>query len=364
MENTQEKTLKPRNYAIDLLRVLSIVFVLANHLLYPVSSRPDFYNGSAWHISLLIYTISLAAVPIFIMISGHLLIDKKDSIDEIKARILKKIMVPLVFWVVFYIFWKINYRSVSFSFLEIANMVISGNMFFYYFLVILLGLYAMLPVFQLIAEYGSARLHKILAIGSFTLTWFVGMTSYLNPNSTFSNFFTLWIPFVCYFWWGFMSKRYQLKVFSKKSLTIYLLWLFLTLSLGNMGIYLKTFGFIFAERDGIFYWHSYLSPMVSLMSIGLFNWAITSEKVQSLLKQKIIYKNILYLSPLAYGVYLVHPFVIDVVDIRFNYALEFVQTSLLPYVLVRPFLVVFFSFAVAFILSKIPHLKKLIGIDR
>lgn len=364
MQTNLEKTPKTRNYALDLLRVLSIIFVLTNHLLYPVSSRPDFYNGLSWYIALITYTISLVAVPIFIMISGHLLIDRKDSIDEIKTRIIKKIVTPLFFWFIFYIFWKINYRVVNFSFWQITDMIVSGNMFFYYFLVILLGLYATLPFFQLIAEHGSARLHKILTIGSFALTWFVGLASYLNINSNSSNFFTLFIPYVCYFWWGFMSKRYQMKDLSKKFVLIYLLPLLLTLLLGKMGIYLKTIGIVFAERDGIFYWHSYLNPMVSFMSIGLFGWAITSEKIQSLLKQKLIYKSIIYLSPLAYGVYLIHAFVIDVVDIKFNYAIEFVGTSLLPYVLVRPFLVIFFSFVVTFILSKIPYVKKLIGIDK
>ncbi len=355
--------MKNRNLSIDALRILSIIFVLSNHLFYPVFSRPDFYNGASWWIALFIYSLSLVAVPIFIMVSGYLLIDREDTIQKSIKRAIEKLLIPLLFWFGFYLIWKINYRSQTFSLLDIWQYLISGNLFVYYFLVILIGLYALLPIFQLLAKHGSHRLHLYITYGSFIVTWVLGIVNYfaLTPYGTSSV--TWWLPFVAYFWWGFMCKKVNFKTESKKFLWLFGITYLLILLLGRLGILLHTIDFLVAYQDGIYYWHSYLSPMVSLMAVGLFTWFINNQSLGRFFDHKLVHWIIQTLAPVTYGVYLVHAFVIDVVDIRFNYAIEFVDSSLLPYVLIRPVLVIGFSLAIALVISKIKYLRKVIGLS-
>lgn len=355
--------MKNRNVIIDLLRIISIVGVIGNHLMYPISSRGDFFGGTSWWMAFLIYTFSLVAVPIFIMISGYLLIDRTDSLEQSFQRTLSKLVVPLLFWFSFYLIWKNQFRSVAFSITEIINFIFSGNMYVFYFLVILIGLYLLLPIFQLIARHGSKKLHLNILYGSFVVTWIMGFTHYFaNFSGNVTSLTTWWLPFFAYFWWGFMIKKNYFKS-SKKFFYLFVTWIIFTLAIGLLGFLLNAANITLAFKNGIFYWHDYLNPGVGLAAAGLFAWAITSKKLKSVTFQPKISLIISALAVLSYGTYLIHMFVIDYLDIRYRFAIEFVGNNLISFVTIRPILTIVISFAIVYLLSKIPRLRKIIGIS-
>lgn len=354
--------MKSRNVIIDLLRIISIIGVIGNHLMYPVASRGDFFGGISWWLAFLIYTFSLLAVPIFIMISGYLLIDHTDSLDQNFKRTVSKLITPLLFWFGFYLIWKNRFRSVTFSITEIINFIFSGNMYIFYFLVILIGLYLLLPIFQLIAKYGSKKLHFKILYGSFTVTWIMGFTHYFaNSGNSVTSLATWWLPFFAYFWWGFMVKKNYFKS-TKKFLSLFIVWIIFTFNIGWLGFLLNAANITLAFQNGIFYWHDYLNPAVSLMAVGLFTWTITNKKFKQITFQPKIKLIISLLATLSYGSYLVHMFVIDYLDIKYRYAIEFVDNNLIDFVTIRPILSIVISFMVVYLISKIPYLRKIIGI--
>ena len=351
--------MKSRSIVIDLLRIISIIGVIGNHLMYPVASRGDFFGGTSWWLAFFIYTLSLVAVPIFIMISGYLLIDRVDSLEQNFKRTIYKLIIPLLFWFGFYLIWKNQFRSVTFSMIEIVNFIFSGNMYIFYFLVILIGLYLLLPIMQLIAKHGSQKLHFAILYGSFIVTWIMGFTHYFaNFGGSVTSLATWWLPFFAYFWWGFMVKKnyFQSK---KKFLSLFIFWGFLILAIGLLGFLLNASNITLAFKNGIFYWHDYLSPTVGLMAVGLFTWAMSFKKISF---PPMVNKIILNLSSLSYGTYLVHMFVIDYLDIKYRYAIEFVGNNLISFVTIRPILTIMISFTIIWLISKIPYFRKLIGI--
>lgn len=355
--------MKNRSVVIDLLRIISIIGVIGNHLMYPVSSRGDFFGGTSWWIAFLIYTLSLFAVPVFIMISGYLLIDRTDSLKQNFQRTVSKLVVPLLFWFGFYLIWKNRFRSVAFSITEIVNFIFSGNMYIFYFLVILIGLYLLLPIFQLIAKYGSKKLHFSILYGSFIVTWIMGFTHYFaNFGGSVTSLATWWLPFFAYFWWGFMVKKNYFNS-PKKFLYLFIVWAIFILAIGLLGFLLNAANITFAFKNGIFYWHDYLNPAVSLMAVGLFTWAINNSRLQKITFTPIVNQLTANLATLSYGAYLVHMFVIDYLDIKHRYAIEFVGNNLISFVTIRPILTIILSFTTVWLISKIPYLKRLIGMS-
>lgn len=353
--------MKNRNIIIDLLRIISIIGVIGNHLMYPVASRGDFFGGISWWLAFLTYTFSLVAVPIFIMISGYLLVDRTDSLEKNFQRTISKLVVPLVFWFSFYLIWKNRFRSVTFSMTEIINFIFSGNMYIFYFLVILIGLYLLLPIFQLIAKHGSRKLHFNILYGSFIVTWIMGFTHYFaNFGDSVTSLATWWLPFFSYFWWGFMVKKNYFKS-SKKFLRLFITWIIFTLAAGFLGFLLNAAGITLAFQNGIFYWHDYLNPAIGLAAVGVFTWAMTSHKFKQITLGPVISRIVAKLASLSYGAYLTHMFVIDYLDIRHRYAIEFVGNNLISFATIRPILTIVMSFTIVWLISKIPHLRKLIG---
>ena len=331
--------------------------------MYPVASRGDFFGGFGWWISFLIYTLSLIAVPMFIMISGYLLIDRTDSIKKNFERTIKRLVIPLTFWFTFYLIWKTTFRSVLFSASEIMNFIVSGNMFIYYFLVILIGLYLLLPIIQLIAKYGSKKLHLSILYGSFILTWFIGLTHYFsNLTGSITSLTTWWLPFFSYFWWGFIVKKEMLKKQSK-FFQLFFSWILVIFFFGYAGFLLKAGNTTLAFKNGIFYWHDYLNPAIGLSSVGLFTWIISNKTLKKVTLKPIFNKTIITLASLSYGAYLIHMFVMDYIDIKHGFAIEFIGNNLISFIIIRPLITILASFSISFFISKIPYLRKIIGID-
>lgn len=356
--------MKNRNVVIDLLRTISIISVVGNHLMCSVAGRGDFFGGMSWWPAFLIYTFSLLAVPIFIMISGYLLIDRTDSLEQNSRRTFLKLVVPLIFWFVFYLVWKNQFRAVNFSFMEIVNFIFSGNMYVFYFLVILIGLYLLLPIFQLIAKHGSKKLHFRILYGSFIVTWVMGFTYYFaNLGGSVTTLATWWLPFLSYFWWGFMLKKKYLNTTNKKFFYLFISWLILTMAIGLLGFLLNAHNITLAFKNGIYYWHDYLSPTISLTSISLFAWIINNKSLAKIKLKPRISNFISSAAILSYGVYLIHMFVIDYLDIKHRFAIEFVQNNLISFITIRPILSIVLSFIIAWLISKIPYARKLIGME-
>ena len=86
-----------RRLDYDLLRVLSMVGVVYLHTAAAALRRLD---NPLWHFSNLVSSLATAAVPLFFMLSGALLLSQPQtaSLDALFRRRLPKILVPLLAW--------------------------------------------------------------------------------------------------------------------------------------------------------------------------------------------------------------------------------------------------------------------------
>ena len=143
--------MKKRVVWMDVMRLVCAFLVIVNHTNSPIYKMTTPANGS-WWLSILWYYISKIAVPIFVMISGACLLPRQDSYRKHGARILRMLIVLLVFsygffiydaWVLYGIWPRMTDMSAFFSMMWTATC---GDAFWYLYFYI--ALIAMLPLFQ------------------------------------------------------------------------------------------------------------------------------------------------------------------------------------------------------------------------
>jgi surface polysaccharide O-acyltransferase-like enzyme len=353
-----------RNYSLqaDIIRIIAAVGVVLIHTVYPVYSRPDFLGGTAWWLAFVLNSASRIAIPLFIMLSGYLMLPKEESPTQNLKRTWQRLVLPLLIWFAIYIWWDARFFHKFHPVIDIISMALMSNIFHLYFLVILAGLYVLLPVWRLMIrtypDYVTFLTKASVAIGM--IYYFIQYTMF--SGSSLFNSATIWIPFLGYFLLGhlFSTKKW----FSNKKLLILLAAGFAFTLFGNyLNALLQIDQDTFFWRNGVSYFDEPLSPNVFLMSAALFQLLIHNQWLElSIKKIKGLSRVITELSAASFAVYLVHFLVMNVIDYRKGFAIETLQTNLLVYFVVRTTLVVGWSFITAMILTRIPLFKKALGL--
>jgi len=94
---------KKPSYVIqaDVIRVIAIVAVVIIHTANAVYTRLDFFGGFTWWIAIILDSLSRISIPLFIMLSGYLMLGKNETLEKTFKRINLKILIPLIFWILF-----------------------------------------------------------------------------------------------------------------------------------------------------------------------------------------------------------------------------------------------------------------------
>ncbi len=141
-----EKYKKKDIVYLEVLRIAAIIGVLFNH-----TNKSGFFlfaetaNKAEYVISLVFSVLCKMSVPLFFMISGFLLLGKKESFAEvIKKRVVRYGLV-IVLSVLFTYTLTALYQKENFSVRELVKAIYRGDIGTYWFLYAYLGLMLMLP---------------------------------------------------------------------------------------------------------------------------------------------------------------------------------------------------------------------------
>lgn len=231
-----------------------------------------------------------SAVPLFVMLSGALLLGKNESFSDFFKKRFKRILLPFFVWSpVVYILYYVKHYTFNFeSFIGgfIIKTLTCGVVEVYWYIYLIIGLYLFTPFLRKLfgALTGKESFQFcMLLLGIYLL-------SYLFPEVTIaSGFLSKNLIYFFYFCFGFVIINY---LQSKKYFVISLL--------------MFVFGWIGQSINVITNLVSF--PFIILMSIGLFG-ILVSEKnfhIFTYSLNKKILSFVTYLSSISYGVYLVH----------------------------------------------------------
>jgi len=146
-------------------------------------------------------------VPVFVMISGALLLDprKQEDLATFYTKRISRILIPIIFWSVFYLVWgylKGVLKGNKPPIIDLLKKLLSGIPYSHmWFLYMIIGLYLFTPFFRKIVTYSSKKELLILTTITFVMTMFnSAYNTFMAAGELklFINWFLLFIPF--FFW--------------------------------------------------------------------------------------------------------------------------------------------------------------------
>ncbi|WP_226678997.1 acyltransferase [Mesobacillus jeotgali] len=342
--------MRERVIFFDWLRIFATIAVVTIH----VSAEPVWVNMYEaprfyWLSANFYESLTRASVPLFVMISGALMLGKGKAISyrNFLSTKVNKIFLPLLLWsLIYYIYHVYRGDHEGFQILHFIKLFLTnGVSVHFWFMYMILGIYLTVPIIRIFIQNASKK-----DIEYFLILWLYAsvIVKYMKFHNGFSFNLELYLVtnYIGYFILGYYLTNYSL---AKK-------WRLLTYSGGLAGI-VSTFLLTYLdtkEAGGALqaFWYEYHSPNVLLSSIGIFVLAKYSIKrgLPSFINE---------INKVSFGIYLVHMLVLDVFA---NEIFDRLQHNLHP-LLSIPLIVliaVIFSAIVTYTLSRIPILKRLV----
>ena len=353
--------IKKRLFALDLVRAVAIVGVVAIHLTCPIYGRTDYLGGTVWWIAQLINAASRISIPLFVMLSGQLLIGKSESIRSTALRTWRRLGLPLLFYSVFYLLWDQYWFKTPLDWQAWLKSLLSGGAGHLYFFFILIGLYLLLPVIRVFWQAAGKKeqiYFTLLGLG-FGLIY-TGLL-YFHLDSEQLNLFVLsGLPYLGYFLAGKLIGEMKLKQNWVKKLTV--IWAVAMLATAILGfINLKMFAMGKETFWGwVPYFDNYLSPNVMLASLSGF-WLLQYFSSRRYQPTALVARVVQLLATSAIGIYIFHPLVMNVVDRQLGFQLDSMSYSLLEYLIYRTTLTLTISVLISWTISHLPIIKKTLG---
>jgi surface polysaccharide O-acyltransferase-like enzyme len=318
---------------IDLLRLFSVFAVVGLHAAVPVVLGFGKISGIDWWSGNIIDSSFRWSVPLFVMISGALLLNHKrqESFASFCRKKIMRILIPLLFWSAVYSAMNClldfhAHNTVSIKNI-IGNFLVGRPYSHLWYLFMLIGLYVLTPFLRWLL--GMLTEHQTAAFTAFLVI--AGMLFALFPQTNYETgkLFFLWsLQFLGYFVLGGVAckKRLWEKINNKILICFYCIsvavtaagcWFLSTTTTLNAGLK----------------FYNYTSPSVVVMAITVFFLAAKAERwLSTITISRAVVKTTL-------GIYLIHPIILFVL---FYYGVGTNFTSLLT---------IFITGSISFILS-------------
>ncbi len=285
--------MREKIWFFDLLRVAAAIAVVVIHVLGPYRDQIGQLPDWQWISAITINSLSRWAVPVFIMITGALMLSDQrpfEPVYYIKRR-LGKVLVPFLVWSVFYAFFSgltvSGFNSaISWALLEkMASHETYYHLgFFYYFI----PLYLVIPLLQLWlrhAEVGQVK--GVVAV------WMALTGLYLfYIDGLWSDTYLLYS--------GYLLLGYCLYQYHWPRFKVLLPLAVIAVLVTNYSVISHSFA---ADEYKMARWMSYKTLNTVLVAAAIFvGCRMISDKLSLAARNKLA-----WLSKYSLGVYLIHP---------------------------------------------------------
>lgn len=348
-----------RIVSYDIIRIIAVLAVVMIHssanfvAKYPTASA-NFILGN------ILDSISRIGVPLFIMLSGALMLNEAKDIPP--KRIFKyvlNIMVLIYFWsfcyaVVSQILYPL-FTKEPVSVMKFWNCFIFVEYDYLWYLFMLIGLYLITPILRCFVKKSNAKtvLYFIIlaAVFSFSVPLcnfiFNGITGTVDILQTYADKFNLGFvgQFTAYYLLGWYITNIEIK--RKHRQLLY--------GVGFIGLLVTVLGtHLFISDTNKIYRLFYSNTSINILCYSTAVFIFLFYLFQKRKYNNRLEKCITTISKLTFGVYVMHPMVMIVKNMFIDSENAFIQIPL------NWIISASISFLIAYIASKIPLLKKLV----
>ncbi len=361
---------KPGNYSYtaDVIRVIAIMMVLAIHVFGTIIYYKNYFGSSIWWFANIINSIAQISVPLFVMLSGYLLLSSSKSygVGEFYKRRIKRIGVPYIAWAIIYLILQYGFLRERFSFPDVLSRVINGSAYFHlYFVNIILGLYLITPVLKKFISSTSSNIQRYILAGLFSGVFLIYLINYiLRPAVDPFDGLGIFIPYIPYYLAGYYLRNIKI---SKRAFYLSSIFVVVLISLTTILNYknMQAFGWVnvFSPRGGFDYFYQHFSLNVILMSLLGFVLLHNMPSLFSKIRTPLLKKSVFFVAPLVFGIYLIHPLLIVFIErVLKDHGLLYFQGELVWALSFLKFVIVFLiSGSIVYFGKKIKYINNIFG---
>jgi surface polysaccharide O-acyltransferase-like enzyme len=336
---------------IDAARVMAILAVIAIHIVSSLVSNRSL--PESWWFGNIVDSASRWSVPLFVMLSGVLLLGGHSADEPISfyRRRLSRILAPLIAWTAIYLVYGHFNADNPKTFDDAVAYVLAGRPYFHlYFLYLIAGLYAVAPLLRPLVALPGRRVLAISVLVLFALE-IADDLILVSGHGGGVNAVTRFVPYVGYFLAGPLLTRITPSRGRVIAAAVVAVAGIAATAVGT-DILLSNVGF----GKG-FYLYEYLSVTtvpVTLAVFALFMWSAPQiERLAAHLPARALSR----VAAATLGIYVIHPLVMQgfgALGIGF-------RSFFVPFAVVASVLAIFaVSLVIVLLLRQVPGIRRLV----
>ena len=210
---------------INQLRILAIFAVINVHVSTWMTNSITPLSF-IWWVGNWIHCITLWSIPVFVMVSGALLLDSSRNETPIyfyKKRT-QRIGVPLIFWTLFYLVFRKVVGHEELTAGSAIKLILTANPYYHlWFLYMIAGLYLVTPLLRTYIRQSSPKERISLIVMILVLA-----SSYSLINSLYldneMSIFTIFVPYLGYYLCGYQLQLIDPRKIPSKYVAVVLIF--------------------------------------------------------------------------------------------------------------------------------------------
>jgi surface polysaccharide O-acyltransferase-like enzyme len=358
---------------IDNARSLSALAVVQIHIASSVATDLPDWHSDAWWVATFFNALARWCVPVFVMVSGALLLvpGKADEpLSTFYTKRASRILWPLLFWTAVFLVWNAAKQKAGGGHIDAGKLLRSAAMgrphYHLWYLYMIVGLYLFTPFIRKLMQQLSASQTKAFAVLCLSLAMASLLFDTWRGPGRGTLFLTWFLPYVGYFVLGAIIAQAAPRVAlgapvsctarttppagpeagapAKPRYALLALGAAVAVVLAAVGHYLAR---RFSGMDAAMYFYDFLSVPIVGMSVCAF----------LLFRQMPAIPLLVKLAPVSFGIYLMHPLFIEGLS-RLGFAA--VQHNPLWSIPVLTLTVALISAGATWVLAKLPVGRKLV----
>ena len=352
-----------RIFYYDALRAMAIIGIVFCHaaasFAAKCSNSPDFY------VAAFLDCFRDFSIPIFVMLSGALLIMRRDSLKDFFKKRLSRIFIPFIFWVIVYIVYTaltldhafIPARAID-IFFGTANTM--GVTFWFIWMIVIV--YFLIFIINKVAEFGCER------IGGFDRKFILALTilsviyialcdfDFINPMRSKIPYFASFITYIIIGYFIANSDYLESRIGTKKMIAATFLF--------SVGLYFYYIFYYVVPKSLLtnhFTYMHYFHLLILAMSVSIFLLFkyVSKTDFSRNIEENRLGSFITLISKYSFGIYLCHYVILH--KLRRDLVVYYAHQSPIVWIPVLVVLTLAISLAILFVLNRIPILNRFTG---
>ncbi|WP_295112339.1 acyltransferase [uncultured Methanobrevibacter sp.] len=353
-----------RIFYYDVLRAFAIIGIVFCHVstIFVLTS----INTPNLYISTFYNCFRDISIPVFVMLSGILLLNRKDSFKNFFQKRLSRILIPFIFWAIVYAIYDFIYVGHVFDWNVLFNIFIAkpgtlGVTFWYIWMIIVI--YIAIFIINQIIAYGNKRMDGFASKFINILTAFAILFIILDYFDVFHLFYRsmlfYYFSFLSYVIIGYFMANNDFigkRISAKKMVLITSMIVFFGYIFYIVGYVVPT-----TNINSHFTYFGYFNPLIVIISVNAFLFAKYLSKTDFLknIEDTQIGNVLSLVSRYSFGIYLAHFIILKRVIARLFFISQNLAIAIPVYVIITIVLCI----VILWILGKIPYVNKVSGIN-